>query len=209
MIIAKLAKVAAVVVLTSMAAASVPAAVLVPTGDTAYNPATPGLGAGSTSIFSTTANFNSSSFLGFLTSTVWNEPTNPNGLTFTYQFSLTSGPHAASQLTVTSFGDLWVDAGYSTDGSAVPVVKPTLATRSSDGDVIRFGFFSPDVSPGNMSALLIVRTSSSVWSHSDAALINGQAVNVASLAPMPIPEPGSLSLLALGLGMLAFFRRQR
>jgi hypothetical protein len=210
MSIKQLTKAALVVTLVSLAVVSVPAAILTP--GSPLIPATPVAPVtGAHEIFSTTANFTSSSFTGVLTSSVYDQDANNpfGGLTFAYQFTLTSGPEAASQFTVTSFGLFEVDAGFSSSGTLLPLTAPTFLSRSVDGNVVRFGFFGVDVKPGETSALLIARTSAFSWTPSDAALIDGQSVNVASLAPLPIPEPGSLSLLAIGLGMLVFLRRQR
>jgi len=208
--ITKVAKVVAAFAVVGLAAISVPAAVIAP-GQTLFPPTQEPDPVGGTVLFSTNASFTSSSFSGFLTSKViFGDSANQfGGLTFTYQFTLTGGPQAASQLTVTSFGNLLVDVGFNAQGSAVTLTAPTVINRSLDGNVLRFGFFGNDVQPGSTSALLVAQTSSTIWSISDAALIDGQSVNVVTIAPLPIPEPGTVSLLAIGLGMLAFFRRQR
>ena len=209
MSIKQFTKAALAVTLVSLTVVSVPAAILAPGATIIPAPSVPPV-AGNL-LYSTSVSFASSSFSGLLTSSVYNQDANNplGGLTFAYQFTLTDGPQAASQFTVTSFGLFGVDAGWVGAGGLAPITAPTLINRSVDGNVVRFGFFGVDVKPGETSALLIARTSAFSWTPSDAALIDGQSVNVSSLAPLPIPEPGSLSLLVVGLGMLAFFRRQR
>lgn len=62
------------------------------------------------------------------------------------------------------------------------------------------------IDPGETSFTLIVRTNATQWGPGFTGLINGTATTVASFAPAgqppivgPIPEPGTLALLASGL----------
>jgi len=146
---------------------------------------------------------------GTLTSTVVSgDSSNPyGGLDFVYQFTVAPGStDTASQLTVSSFAGLLTDVSYNTSSGTV---APTLFSRSSSGDVLRFSFFTPDVSAGQTTDLLVVQTSAHTFVPGIGAIIDGQATDVGTLVPMVVPEPGTTALLVAGLGGMALALRRK
>jgi hypothetical protein len=139
------------------------------------------------------------------------------GLTFTYQIVLSaSSPNAVSQLSVSRFDSFLTDVSYF--GSAPTNIAPSFISRSSEGgsigDVMQFHFGPPGATetlmPGDTSSLLIVQTSSPNFQATTASIIDGVAVpNIASLAPLTIPEPTTAALGLVGLVAFAFARRKK
>jgi hypothetical protein len=170
----------------------------------------PGAGA---LLASTSDPFANSVMSGTLISSVYaGDPFNAHGgLTFTYQFTLdASSTHSASEFTVASFDSFLTDLSYN-PAAFVGGVAPTFFSRSSEGgssgQVLRFGFFGPSVGAGMGTALLVVQTDAHLWTRSIGAIIDGQAVNVNTLAPTVVPEPGTAALVIAGFGI--FFLRLR
>ncbi len=164
---------------------------------------------GGTVLGSITDPYSSGIMSGTLTSTVISGDTsNPyGGLDFVYQFTVAPGStDTASQLTVSSFAGLLTDVSYN---PASGTIAPTLFSRSSAGDVLRFSFFTPDVAAGQTTDLLVVQTSATSFTQGIAAIIDGQATDVGSLVPMVVPEPGTTALLVAGLGGMALALRRK
>src|SRR5262249_35564919 len=139
-------------------------------------------------IASTTSPFSSGTFAGSLVSAVYtNDAANPyGGLTFTYLLNLSSSSvQSVSQVTVSAFDSFLTDISYNPGSGGV---APSNFSRSSDGSVVRFSFFSPNVNPGTNSALVVVQTGSQAYSSTLAGIIDGTTVNVASYAPLVVPE---------------------
>ena len=79
----------------------------------------------------------------------------------------------------------------------------------SNVTVVGFSFLGSPVSliPGSSSVLLVVQTSSPVYTSGTASIIDGSAVaGVATYAPTP--EPATLTVLAIGIAGVLFRRRQ-
>jgi len=182
-------------------------------------PPPPGVNPTGTLLASTTAPFLSATLNGTLISRVYSgDSTSPlTGLTFTYQIILSpSSPNAVSQLTVSRFGSFLTDVSYFGDGATN--VPPSFISRSNEGggvgDVMQFHFGPPGVTeslfPGNTSSLLIVQTSAPNFQATIASIIDGVAVpNIASLAPLTIPEPSTAVLGVAGLVAFAIARRKK
>jgi hypothetical protein len=155
--------------------------------------------------------FSSATFNGFLTSSVFTGDTsNPfglNGLTFVYQ--LVNAPNSGDsigRLTVSSFDNFLTDVSYN---PTLPVggTPPTLITRSANGQVMGFDFVSPALAPNTAGANLVVQTNSTQFNPTFASVIDGSTAQVASFAPLPVPEPSAVA--ALALSALAIVRRRR
>jgi hypothetical protein len=139
------------------------------------------------------------------------------GLTFTYQIILSANsPNAVSQLTVSRFDSFLTDVSYFGDGATN--TPPSFISRSSEGggvgDVMQFHFGPPGVTdslfPGHTSSLLIVQTSAPNFQPTTASIIDGVAVpNIASLAPLTIPEPSAAALGIAGLVAFGLARRKK
>lgn len=171
-----------------------------------------------TLLATSTAPFSSASLTGTLISRVISgDSTSPlAGLTFTYQVILSpSSLNAASQLSVSRFGSFATDVSYFGDGATN--VPPSFISRSSEGgglgDVLQFHFGPPGLTetlvPGSTSSLLIVQTDSLQFQPTTASLIDGVAVpNIASFAPLTIPEPTVAVLGLAGFVGFALARRK-
>jgi hypothetical protein len=164
--------------------------------------------------------FNSQAFVaptfsGTLISKVWSGDTsNPwfalGGLTFTYEISndLLS-PDPIDRFTLSSYAGFFTDASYTSPNFLVPVV-PTTVVRNPSGNQISFNFtglFEGTLIPGASSAVLVLQTDATSYQNSIAGVINSSSANVATFAPLAVPEPASAALLLLG-GLALAFRRK-
>ena len=149
-------------------------------------------------------------FSGTLTSTVIaGDPSNPfGGLTFTYllQNDVTSIDEI-SRMTINDFTGFLTDVSYQIPPAGL---APAYVDRNIAGDVIGFSFQGApfgqgSLLPGQTSALLVVQTSSTVFNSTFVSAIDGGVAMAPSFAPLP--EPATLSLLAMG--GLAMLRRRR
>jgi hypothetical protein len=167
---------------------------------------------GGTPLASINIPFASASFTGVLTSTVIaGDVSNPlGGLTFTYQYSINSGPDSSGGISLGGFAGFLTDVGYQIP---VPVtdVAPSFENRSINGNNIDFFFSSIPV--GDSSALLVVQTDAQSFGvNTSTVLDNTGSPNVAELAPVALvgtPEPTSAVFVLLGLGVMASVRRFR
>ena len=148
-----------------------------------------------------------------MTSSVYgNDASNPFGpgaLTFTYLYSIITGPDSSEGISLGSFAGFNTAVTYQ---APTPGVAPILVSRSAIGDNIEFNFI-PQILPGMTSALLVVQTSSQTFNIGTATVLdNTGSPNVAILAPVAIvgtPEPASATFILLGMGVLASVRRFR
>lgn len=152
--------------------------------------------------------FTSAAFTGTLTSKVWaDDESNPwGGLTFSYRLANTSGcTESLGLFTLGGFADSLVDVNYSGSG-----IAPRKATRSALGNTISFGFFDRDgdetLLPGNTSAWLVIQTGCHTWGLNQLVGMDSLEVTAATFAPVAVPEPTALAVLALA-GGLTFRRR--
>lgn len=151
--------------------------------------------------------FSSGTLSGTLTSQVIQGATNPlGGLTFTYLLSLNSGSaDGVERLTVSPYDAFLTDASYNTSTGGF---APTTISRSANGNVVGFNFTAPNtLSPGATSYQLVVQTNAPLHAVATASVINGTTATVTSF--VPVPEPASLSLFALGAGTVLLRRSRR
>jgi len=144
---------------------------------------------------------------------VTNVYTEPSGtVDFTYQLTNTGGSGANSfdRMTLGSFLGYSVDADYD---AGTGNVAPGEVDRSASGAVVGYDFASmysydnsSPVGPGQETDLMIVKTDSSTWHMGSATVIDSASDSVSTQVPfgvVVVPEPGSLALIALSLGVLA------
>jgi hypothetical protein len=153
-------------------------------------------------------NFTALTFSGTLTSKVWtNDSSNPfGGLTFTYELSNNlSSLDAIDRFTLSRYTGFQVDASYFGAG-----IVPTEVRRTGSGNQISFDFSGPSegiLVQGTSSPVLILQTDSAVWQVSNAGVINSSTVNVATFAPLAVPEPATAALFLLGAVALGMRRK--
>ena len=169
---------------------------------------------GGTTINSISVPFVAPTFSGTLVSKVISgDLSNPfaGGLTFTYELSNNSiSPDPIDRFTLSSYLGFLVDASYASGALLSPVV-PSNVTRNASGNQISFNFTGPfegTLVPGASSPLLVLQTSATTYQNSFAAIINSSSVNVATFAPLAVPEPAAGALLLLG-ALSLFVRRKQ
>ena len=169
---------------------------------------------GGTTINSISVPFVAPTFSGTLVSKVISgDLSNPfaGGLTFTYELSNNSiSPDPIDRFTLSSYLGFLVDASYASGALLSPVV-PSNVTRNASGNQISFNFTGPfegTLVPGASSPLLVLQTSATTYQNSFAAIINSSSVNVATFAPLAVPEPAAGALLLLG-SLSLFVRRNQ
>jgi hypothetical protein len=106
--------------------------------------------------------------------------------------------------------------GFTLDVSSTDFSGQVRADRSLDGSVVGFINFGPDgptsaLSPGEMSAFLVIRTDALFFGDGSTSLINGATANGVTFAPLAVvPEPGTFALAAVGLPLaVGCYRRYR
>ena len=164
-------------------------------------------------IAQTSLPFTGTGFSGVLVSTVYRRPNDNNELTFTYQLqNNAASANVLHRMTVSSFAGFTTDA--STQAGGAGIIEPIVVDRSTP-DVVGFsfldGFGAGPIRPGQQSSLLVVETDAITHVESRAAIIDGTTATVGTFAPlMPIPEPATLALCAMGmLGLIGIVRKAR
>jgi hypothetical protein len=160
-----------------------------------------------------------------LTATVYLNPTT-HGDDFVYQLTNT-GPNDAhsdsfNRMTVSSFLGYSVDADYASNTGTVQLdspnpsdnsattagdVAPDEVDLSANGAVVGYGFALDDlVGPQEVTDELIVRTNSTTYTMGTAEVLdneNGMVLTSVPFGAVVVPEPTSLALIVVSLGMLA------
>jgi len=133
------------------------------------------------------------------------------GLSFVYQFSVTSGDVA--RLTGFAYDAFAVDVEQNLGGlGQVGVIGTRLALtadRTGSGNTVGFNF-NPEVTPGALSTsgLLIVNTNANFFTAALISVIDGATATVGGFAPT-VPEPASILLLGVGLVGVGVLQRKR
>jgi hypothetical protein len=158
-----------------------------------------------------------------LTTQVYANP-NTGGLDFVYQVTNT-GPNNATadtfeRLTVNSYSSFATDVDYVAATGLIGQPSPNLpipgdvpameVDRSTDGSVVGFELLSP-LTPTSETDLFVVRTSGTQVTLGSASLIDGFTGSVVTEVPfgtqVRLPEPTSLGIVAVSMGLLARRRR--
>jgi hypothetical protein len=203
-------KFTAVLGLTAIAAINSQAISLTP-GSSIALPAEPDP-VGASLVASLSLPFTAPTFSGTLISKVWSGDTsNPfGGLTFTYELSNNLiSPDPIDRFTLSSYAGFLTDASYGGSGVLATVV-PTSVVRNSSGNQISFNFtglFEGTLTQGSSTPLLVIQTDSHSYQNSIAGIINSSTANVATFAPLAVPEPTSAALMVLGAIALALRRK--
>lgn len=154
-------------------------------------------------------------FSGTLISKVWaGDLSNPfpGGLTFTYElFNNAVSPDPIDRFTLSSYAGFQTDASY--QALIPPVLAPVIPTsvvRNPSGNQISFNFtglFEGTLIQGASSPILVIQTDSQGFQNSIAGVINSSTANVATFAPLAVPEPAAAALMLLG-GLALAVRRK-
>jgi hypothetical protein len=154
----------------------------------------------------------------FRTAVVDSDPGTGVRLDFYYQIAnATSSTDSLGRLTASDFGSAFSPVDLVQTNAAFGIFTAGQQTAAS-GDrgnlgVVGFNFFpgqtgTGKVDPGETSSTLIIRTNATTFADGFSAITNGTATTVTSYMPTgvgappivgPIPEPGTLALLASGL----------
>jgi hypothetical protein len=211
---------AAVVGLTVITLGSAANAAMIFPGTSAFITGEPGpVPAGANLLATMTSPVTGVAFSGSITTNVYNaDPSNPlGGLTFTYTITndISSLDHI-SRFTVNSFTSFLTDVAYEIPAGGN---LPAIVSRSSGaGDVIGFDFMVPpfgpgELPPGSTAATLVIQTNGVQYAVGSASLIDGSVGTATTFVPGGVgnfvPEPASLSLVAVGAATLLLRRRKQ
>jgi len=148
-------------------------------------------------------------FTGTLTSQVFSDPLT-GGLDFTYQVTNTGGPDSMHTISLTSYSGYPTNIDYVT-GSGQVTYDFVNRIAPLAGFSINADYSQPTsaIAPGLTTDIIIVQTpATSFDTNGITNVIDGGTARVESYEPAPIPEPASLSLLAVGAGALIGRRRR-
>jgi hypothetical protein len=127
-------------------------------------------------------------------------PFSPSGLTFVYQVSYGSGTSSALEsTTMASFEGFKTDVGtFAQNGSEV---LPSTASRANAGDVVKFSYGTAGIAPGQQTVLMIINTDATGFKDGTYTVQDGAVAQLTGFAP--VPEPGSMALMGIGLSIAA------
>jgi hypothetical protein len=156
--------------------------------------------------------FNQTTFTGTLLEGVWQD-LNTGGLDFYFAvYNDSTSMDAINHFSVTDFSGV-TTAVANIDYHIPTDIKAAVASRSASGDVVSFSFlpgFAPgydEIAPGTNSADLLIMTNATSYTAGSAQISDGGVATAQILAPNAVPEPCSLT--ALALGGLALLRRRK
>jgi hypothetical protein len=171
---------------------------------------------GGTLLDSAITNISNSSYNGIARSAVYDTGT---GLDFYYQFtnnaSSVNGLERFSAYNFSSVGSATVLDVYQTAGPFGIFVAGTeqsdYADRTGLG-VIGISFVpngASKINPGTTSYTQIIRTNARAYTTGNFGLLDGIGDNAKGFATSAVPEPGTSTLMLVGLAVCALFTRRR
>jgi hypothetical protein len=133
---------------------------------------------------------------------------------FVYQFhNNASSAQAIEQMSNSPYGPFTADVQLDVSTGFGPFtaggVAPASANRSVSGNNIAWQFAGTDLAPGATSAILMIKTNAPAFGPGNVSFINEGTATLTNMFA-PVPEPGTVALLALGLvglGVRRFARR--
>jgi len=135
-------------------------------------------------------------------------------LDFIYQFTNSSSSNTSVDSTTHAVYDSFTtDVSYYQPGGDI---NPVLATRTSDGQTVKFFWKNPttgvgaDVAPGQTSTIQVISTNAVYYTAGTYSFQDGVTANGVGFAPTLVPEPSTMALVGLGaLGFVAYGLRRR
>jgi len=160
-------------------------------------------------------------------SAVYANPSNPfaaGDLDFAYQVSNVSGNDFIGSITAGVFSGFMTDVGFTAMGSALPgglfvdgTQAPQLVSRSpvvpNNGATVGFLYnaLAPSTfAPGTTSTALVIETDAKNFKAGNVNLIDDVVGSTAAFEPTVVaaPEPSSVALMLLGVGLVFVMRKR-
>jgi hypothetical protein len=160
-------------------------------------------------------------------SAVYVDPSNVFGagdLAFVYQVTNVSGNDFIGRVTADDFSGFMTDVGFTATGSALPgglfvdgTQAPQLVSRSTtalnNGATVGFIYnaLAPSTfAPGTTSTALIIQTDATNFKAGTFNVIDDVVGSTASFEPAAVaaPEPSSVALMLLGVGLVFVMRKR-
>lgn len=165
---------------------------------------------------------------GLLASAVFMEA----GGTLDFYYQVLNDPASATAIareTNFDFDSILTFVGYRPDGASLPggvfvdgIVPPLTVDRDATGSTMGFWFVEmgpgiaqvdgTEIHPGFASAVLIISTDATAYTVGSASVFDGASATVPAFQPFSVaplvPEPASIVLTAMGLGVFGASRRR-
>jgi len=154
--------------------------------------------------------FGQTAFTGVLTSYVFAYD-DAGDLAFDYHVSNdATSADAINHFSVTDYTGFATAVANDTIVSGPP--SAYFASRSASGDVVSFSFLNvggdfSEIAPGQTSSDLLIFTDAKAFTAGSAQISDGGVATVETYAPQAVPEPISMSVLALGA--VSMLRRRK
>ena len=131
-------------------------------------------------------------------------------LDFVYDFNETaSSTTAINTVTMANFGGFVTDVFYiATSTLPGTLVTETSASRSADGNVIKYSLPLTGVGVGQAATEMVIRVTAQYYNPGLYSIQNGVTTNLAGYQPTATPEPASLAMIGAGLLVLGVYRRR-